>query len=267
MKVILVLICCLKLYFALKTKVLQVKKTENENEVKEDPNEIEETKFTLSKTNNYFINPESRTPTTLKKLYNIKKVSNPNYDGFNYLNSAYFITNQEEYNLEQSRRFQFDSFTCTLDRFRLIDRINTLRDKHGAKALEYDPLLEAQAREVANRFKDTNNCEYVLEEKSLFSEIYSTNYKRINEFEVVQKWYETAYHYDFKKKVFKLNGINAYPMLNLLWDDTKKVGCAKVCCAIAELYVCDFFPVLIQPGLDEISKHIHENKYKLLVKK
>lgn len=221
-------------------------------------------------TANPFLNQLNNSHLTLKNLYNINKITNPETDGFNYLNSGYFISNQEEFNLEQTARYQIDSNNninnnnsndCILDRYKLISRINSLRDKHQVKRLEYDSTLESQALSYALEMKHQNNCEYYLNEKTHFSELFSVNYSRLSENQVINKWYEPVYHYDFKNKKFKINGINAYSMLNLLWDDTKRVGCSKVCCLTTELVVCDFFPVIIQPNLTEIGLHIKGNKY------
>jgi hypothetical protein len=50
-------------------------------------------------------------------------------------------------------------------------------------------------------------------------------------------------------------------MAVLLWDKVDRVGCSKVCCNDSELFICDFLPLVIQPTIDELGKHIHQNKY------
>lgn len=236
---------------------------------------INSQKVVKQTTSNPFLNPFSNTLLTLKKLYNVNKVTNANKDGFDYLNSGYYISNQEEFNIKQSTRYQFDSTSqgsqgvifpleaasCTLDRVKIISRINSIRKKHQVNPLEYDANLESQARSVAIKMKEMNACNYDNNEKNYFSEVFSSTITRLSESQVVESWYETAYHYDFKKKKFNLSGINAEPMINLLWDETRKVGCGRVCCVGRELWVCDFFPVVIQPSLEEIGLHIKANKY------
>jgi hypothetical protein len=227
--------------------------------------EINSQKIVKQTTSNPFINQYGNTLLTLNKLYKVNKSIQPEKDGFNYLNSGYYISNQEEFNIKQSNRFQFDSSqypsSCTMDRIKLISRINSIRKKHQVNTLEWDYNLEAQARNVAIKMKETKECEYENSDKNYFSELFSSTMSRLTESQVIEGWYETAYHYDFKLKKFKLNGINAEPMINLLWDETKKVGCGRVCCLGRELWVCDFFPVVIQPTLEEIGQHIKENKY------
>ena len=106
---------------------------------------------------------------------------------------------------------------------------------------------------------NNNQCEYDLNVNNHYSELYSVNYNRLTESQVIDKWYESVYTYDFEKKKFRIKGINFYPMINILYDTTKQVGCARVCCAMAELYICDFFPVVeIIEGFEE---HIKRNKY------
>lgn len=248
---------------SLKTQLKnKLRNTNDDSEESNDQNNtVEFVPLKIKKQYNPYLNPLKSSLLTIKRMSNLDRNQIWESDQFNYLNSANYITEQEEFNLEQANQFQLNSSTCILDRYLIIERINELRNKHQVKKLKYDSLLEAQATQYGLKMQKENNCEYYNSEKNHFSENFSVNYSRLSERQVIDKWYEPIYHFDFKNKKFKINGINAYSSFNLLWDETEKVGCTKVCCLTTELYICDFFPVLIQPTIEEIASHIKPNKY------
>lgn len=207
----------------------------------------------------YSANPNSHL--SYARQYDISRVQNPEKDGFEYLKSDKFLSWDEIRGFEKQNVYEYDHPDCLLNRVKILDKINLIRQQHSSPALRYDNNLENQAKAYAEKMKLENDCLYDQQEASHFSELFTTNYKRLSEVDVIEKWYSSVYSYDFKIQTFTMMGINAYPMLNILWDTMTSVGCSRVCCASRELYICDFYPVLIQPGLEEISKHIHPNKY------
>lgn len=50
-------------------------------------------------------------------------------------------------------------------------------------------------------------------------------------------------------------------MAVLLWDNTSRVGCSKVCCNTRELVICDFAPIIQNISLNDLSLHVKSNKY------
>jgi hypothetical protein len=50
-------------------------------------------------------------------------------------------------------------------------------------------------------------------------------------------------------------------MAMMLWDNIESVACTKVCCSVNELFICQFNPIVIQPTVAELAKHIKPNKF------
>lgn len=50
-------------------------------------------------------------------------------------------------------------------------------------------------------------------------------------------------------------------MAVLLYDETKEVGCSKVCCDKRELIICDFGPIIQNVNLNDLAMHIKANKF------
>jgi len=100
----------------------------------------------------------------------------------------------------------------------------------------------------------------------VFGELFHYNIKRMTEKEIINQWYEPMFDFDYTAFKFK-PGTNGFSAIQMLYASTKEVGCAKSCCLYSELMICNFFPVIVEPSMIELSANIKPNKYLVKEKK
>jgi hypothetical protein len=202
---------------------------------------------------------------TEKAISKINTLNNPLKYGANYIISGKYLDEQDEYNLKNAIDYTYQDDTCFFNRGKFIDYLNMIRDKHSVLPMSWSPDLEEQAKIFAYNIKTNNECRYKPEPSRKFiGEAAYENAERITEKELLQNWYKPAYYYyNFKNVTENLNLdiVGTYSMALLLWDEVKEVGCAKVCCSSRELNICHFSPVVTNPNIFEMEKHIKPNKY------
>jgi hypothetical protein len=202
---------------------------------------------------------------TEKGISKINTINNPLKYGANYLISGNYLDDQDEYNLKNAIDYSFQDDTCFFNRGKFIDYLNIIREKHSVFPMSWSRDLEEQAKIYAFNIKTNNECKYKPDKMRKFiGEAVYENSERITEKELLQKWYSPAYYYyNFKnvKENIYLDTVGTYPMAMLLWDEVKEVGCAKVCCKSRELNICHFSPVVTNPNIFEMEKHIKPNRY------
>lgn len=197
---------------------------------------------------------------TYRNIYKINAINNADRYGTEYIRSGKFLDEQTEYNIKKELESSYDgeNKSCYFNIRRFMEELNRIRDKHQVKNVQWDNILADQAKIYANRMKFENACFY--KNRLMFSELFSHENKRITEKELLEKWYEPVYGFDFTRGIYELEKVNGYSMAILLWDEVDKVGCSKVCCFESELIICDFQPYIIQPTVGEMAQHIFPNK-------
>jgi hypothetical protein len=195
---------------------------------------------------------------TYKDIYKINAINNPIQYGANYISSGKFIDEQDEYSARIANEIVFQDNHCYFDKDKFMENLDLIRDKHQVQKVKWDADLENKAKTYTSHLRE-KNCRY--EDRVEFSELHYQATERLTEKEVLEKWYDPVYYYNFTNSTFMYEKMNTYSMTVLLWDNVTAVGCAKACCPISELFICDFLPIIIQPDILQRIKHIKPNRF------
>jgi hypothetical protein len=219
----------------------------------------------IAKLNLISFNPP---PTSFLTEHALSRISTPVNSlkyGADYLVSEKYIDEQDEYNMKNYMEYNYDNEQCIFNRQRFMEHLNMIRFKHQVPSMRYDLDLENQAKIFALKIKKENKCKFPKDERRMYiSEAFYDGEERLTEKELLQKWYRPAYfNYNFVNVTHNLtyDTVKNYPMALLLWDTVSQVGCAKVCCETRELNLCHFLPILVDPNVLEMKKHIKNNKF------
>jgi hypothetical protein len=229
-------------------------------------NESKEMIIDIPKTNFTDIYKKPRSLLVENALSRINTIVNPLKYGADYLMRGTYIDDQDEYNLKKYLESSYgEKETCLFNRQRFMEHLNLIRFKHQVKGMIWDNDLESQAKIYALKIKKDRNCKLKFDEKRMFiGEAYYVSEERLTEKELLQKWYRPAYYnYNFVNVTYNKNydTTNNYPMALLLWDTVNRVGCAKVCCEKRELNICHFLPIVQDPNILEMKRHIKNNRF------
>ncbi|EAN32506.2 Cysteine-rich secretory family protein [Theileria parva strain Muguga] len=137
---------------------------------------------------------------------------------------------------------------------------NDYRRIHSVNSLEWnDELAKSAEKEALKITKE--KCDLPL----YYSELAGTNYlsvsKRLfNEGIAVQFWYEGIKEYDFDKSGVLTRNPNVLAFTQLVWKNTKFIGCGVSCCSDNIVLVCRYHPFGNIPG--QFSGNVFEKFYK-----
>lgn len=228
--------------------------------------EIKEKIFDIPRTNFTNIYKKPRSLLVENAMYRINTFVNPLKYGADYLMRGTYINDQDEYSLKNYEESSYsENETCLFNRQRFMEHLNLIRFKHQVKEMIWNKDLESQAKIYALKIKKDRKCMREFDENRMFiGEAFYVNEERLTEKELLQKWYQPAYlDYNFVNVTYNKNYniVKNYAMALLLWDTVDKVGCAKVCCENRELNICHFAPVVEDPNIAEMKKHIKNSRF------
>ena len=141
----------------------------------------------------------------------------------------------------------------TLEKFRneITERHNYYRKKHNVGELERDSKLEKIAQEVVENMANIDSIYYTSEKynEETIGQSFYYNTKFSNGKEVADEWYSQKKNYDFENPT-KKNLVLIKGFTNLVWKDTKKIGCSYTCKDKDKqcYYCCAYYP----GGIDSI---------------
>ncbi len=199
---------------------------------------------------------DSTSPLVYNSIYRINSLLSPVRYGTNYLESGKFIDTQDEVNLNFARKIDIKN-NCKLDRENILESFNLYRANHDSPNLSYSKILEDKATAFAEKMR-FQECQY--KSRMVFGELFHYDKNKMTEHQIINNWYKPIFDLDFALGSFK-PGTNGYSALQMLWSPTKEVGCAKACCLYSELMICDFYPLIVEPGPSDIILNIKPNKY------
>jgi uncharacterized protein YkwD len=114
----------------------------------------------------------------------------------------------------------------------------------GLPELVWDESLATYAQEWANYLQNTNNCRMQHRQGSHRVKQYGENLawasgKELEADEVIKMWYDEIkdYNYDFNT----CSGVCGH-YTQVVWKNSKKLGCAMAKCANSEVWICNYDP-------------------------
>lgn len=121
----------------------------------------------------------------------------------------------------------------------IVDEHNRYRAKHCAPPLTWSPKLA----EVAQKWADTlkaKGCMFGHSNNSTYGENLAAGTTGAMPPEaVVAMWYDEVAKYSFKKPSFSMETGH---FTQLVWTDTKSVGCGMAQCKGMDIWVCNYDP-------------------------
>ena len=132
-----------------------------------------------------------------------------------------------------------------LEKFRkeMTEKHNKYRKEHNAGELERDSKLEKIAQENAENMLETDSTFYTTEkydgEKVGQNIFYGIG--DIDADKIIEKWYSKKKFYDFDKPGSEENK-SAQQFINLVWKETKKIGCGYACNKRECFATCVYYP-------------------------
>eukprot|EP00271_Cylindrocystis_brebissonii_P001004 TRINITY_DN1124_c0_g2_i2.p1 TRINITY_DN1124_c0_g2~~TRINITY_DN1124_c0_g2_i2.p1 ORF type:complete len:247 (+),score=32.97 TRINITY_DN1124_c0_g2_i2:289-1029(+) len=130
-----------------------------------------------------------------------------------------------------------------------------------AQPLEWDRKIARFAQRHADSISHQTNCTPDFNEdngdygENLFWGIYEYGLRKWTITEAVAQWVKQKRFYDYATNTCEA-GQNCAAYLQVVWNETKKIGCAEVFCpfkaefnGVAQFFVCNYFPAAsIGPG-------------------
>lgn len=74
--------------------------------------------------------------------------------------------------------------------------------------------------------------------------------------EIVDHFYEGAYHWKWKDLTQNDFAYNFYDFAQILWKSTKRFGCSKACCLTNQIWVCLYNPPALPNDLTESALNL-----------
>ena len=135
-----------------------------------------------------------------------------------------------------------------LEKFRkeITEKHNEYRKKHNVGELERDSNLEDMVQKKLKYAVETGEDPYITEkyngEKVGQNKYYLVTLNEKLEVDtIVDSWYYTKYSYNFKEPGCENNKL-AQDFVNLIWKNTKKVGCGYICKNKQCYALCAYYP-------------------------
>ncbi|XP_047960106.1 pathogenesis-related protein 1-like isoform X2 [Salvia hispanica] len=144
--------------------------------------------------------------------------------------------------------------TMNLEQQDYLEAHNELRESAGMPPLEWDAKLAASAHDWAE--KRRGDCDYRMHSSSPYGEnIFYMKYREFSPKDVVQWWFSESKMYDSRQLRCRCaperEGCECGHFLNVVWRDTKRVGCSGnvYCNNQGGVYiVCEYDPPALSAG-------------------
>ena len=132
-----------------------------------------------------------------------------------------------------------------MEKFRkeITERHNYYRKKHDVGELKRDSGLEKIAQDSAESMLELNSV-YPNEQKYNGEYISHNSFYTLDTFDgkqITDKWYSKKKFYDFDKPGSEENK-SAQQFINLVWKETKKIGCGYACNKRECFATCVYYP-------------------------
>jgi len=159
-------------------------------------------------------------------------------------------------NLHDLQTYSTKLSECNFNKKILLERHNFLRAKHNATALKWDSFLENNAKEKAKSY-EKDNCPKRRESIKDYGVLVFNGYGTIyTEEEIVDHFYEGAYHWKWKNFTLNEFDYNFYDFAQILWKASNKFGCAKACCISNQIWICYYNPAALAYDITELQKNL-----------
>jgi uncharacterized protein YkwD len=120
----------------------------------------------------------------------------------------------------------------------LVDEHNRYRAEHCADPLTWDDELAAVAQAWADKLEDAG-CAFEHSSTPYGENLAAGSSGAMPPEDVVAMWYREVDAYDFKKGRFSMETGH---FTQLVWRDTKRLGCGMTRCNGFDLWVCNYDP-------------------------
>ena len=133
----------------------------------------------------------------------------------------------------------------SLEKFRkeITEKHNYYRKQHNTGELERDSKLEKIAQEHAEYMLETDSISFTS--KSYFGEKIGQNLfysnKDFDAKSIVDQWYSKKKFYDSEEPYIEGNK-SSLQFINLIWKNTKKIGCGYACKENECFAICTYYP-------------------------
>lgn len=120
----------------------------------------------------------------------------------------------------------------------IVDAHNALRAKQCAEPLEWSDKVAKSAQAWADELA-ANGCAFEHSDSPNGENLAAGTAGAFPAESVVQMWYDEVEGYDFKRGGFSMDTGH---FTQLVWKDTKRVGCGMVSCNGLDVWVCQYDP-------------------------
>eukprot|EP00357_Protocruzia_adherens_P013306 CAMPEP_0114993494 /NCGR_PEP_ID=MMETSP0216-20121206/12561_1 /TAXON_ID=223996 /ORGANISM="Protocruzia adherens, Strain Boccale" /LENGTH=251 /DNA_ID=CAMNT_0002357143 /DNA_START=166 /DNA_END=921 /DNA_ORIENTATION=- len=154
---------------------------------------------------------------------------------------------ESDYRLPGDRGVYLGNGSCRVNKRRMLEAHNEFRRRHNATDLIWSDPLALIAQGAANLLGE-NGCQSItsptIGENMAWDMV-------LDEEAVVRKWYADHVSWDLEKQQ-PYAATNWYPFAQVVWKETKQLGCGRVCCDTAEAWICRYDPAASDhEGFDE----------------
>jgi uncharacterized protein YkwD len=119
-----------------------------------------------------------------------------------------------------------------------VDAHNRLRAKHCAPPLAWSPKLAASAQKWASTLRE-RGCMFGHSGGQYGENLAGGTEGTMDANAVVEMWYAEGKHYSFRSGGFSMKTGH---FTQLVWRDTREVGCGRTQCNGMDVFVCQYDP-------------------------
>ena len=151
----------------------------------------------------------------------------------------FFIINCAGFQNVSQKRYSAE--LTEMEKRELVNEHNKWRRQVGVPDLIWSSELESFARQWAGKLSRQYGCKMMHSSKSLGENIFWANYANSPR-NVVDYWASERFYYDYQTNICR-NGKGCRHYTQLIWADTREVGCARALCSEREeIWVCNYRP-------------------------
>ncbi len=118
---------------------------------------------------------------------------------------------------------------------------NDYRKALGISDLVWDEKVALYAQDWANQLKKQNCSPYHRNPNKYGENIAWASGKNLSTEEVVKMWYDEVQNYDYKTNSCKKGKVCGH-YTQVVWRNSKRLGCGMASCGISQVWVCNYDP-------------------------
>ena len=119
-----------------------------------------------------------------------------------------------------------------------VDAHNRMRAKHCAQAVSWSPKLAEAAQRWANSLRD-QGCKFGHSGGRYGENLAAGTAGTLDGSSVTAMWYDEIKDYSFGNGGFSMNTGH---FTQVVWRDSRSIGCGKATCRGMDIYVCNYDP-------------------------